>query len=221
MNASHLPALAFAALILVTGASPAGAQPRAPRRIDPILVPIVPLPIGLPCCRCVDGSAIPVDVHTAPGSGWTVSSPGASTAQPVAQTSNAAWASVAPAQWVAPPGNPTAGGNYTYQLAFEVPACVIPATITVAGRFAADNRATLFVDSNQIAATPGTTTHGFLPGNIVTFSATVPANASGQHVLRLVVNNVSNVTGAAVQATITLQCPDDPLASPAAAQRRR
>jgi hypothetical protein len=96
---------------------------------------------------------------------------------------------------------------------------MIPAAITVAGRFAADNRATLFVDSNQIAATPGTTTYGFLPGNIVTFSATVPPNASGQHLLRLVVNNVANVTGAAVQATITVTCPNDPLAAPGRADR--
>jgi len=159
----------------------------------------------VPCCRCVDGrqQVIGIDTRTAP---WTVALPNSITYQPVVPINDVAWAPVPPAGWVGPPGGPTAEGNYTYRLRFYVPPdCIIPSRITVSGRVAADNSATVYLDGSQIAV-QSTPTHGFLPGNIISFAE--PVAVSGTHSLTVVVHNWSNVTGVIVQGAINMACPE-------------
>ncbi len=159
-------------------------------------------PIRVPCCRCLDGSSqtITLNTRTAP---WRVSGPGLPI-QPVVAANNAAWAPVPPAGWVAPAGNPTAVGDYTYFIRFIVPNCTIPARVTISGRFGADNSARVFLDQNQIAASQGTPNYGFLPGSITPFSAVA---GPGLHTIRVIVHNSGGPTGMILQGQITFTCP--------------
>jgi hypothetical protein len=206
---SKLVRSAVAVALVLGAASSLPAQPRRPRPSVGVPVPIAPPVISLPCCRCVDGgtTTVSIDTGTAP---WGVSWPSVFGYPAVVPAANPAWAPVPPAQWVGPAGEPRDPGDYVYQLQFQAPDCVIPARITIAGRFAADNGATLFIDANQVRSSVGTPNYGFLPGGVTSFSAPVPPTPTGLHAIRLVVRNASNVTGAIVQGTIAVTCPGDP-----------
>lgn len=191
---------ALAAILLLAGIpSPAGAQGHHGN-------PVVPSDaIRLPCCRCLDGShqTVTIDTRAAP---WRVALPGTSSFQPVAPAANAAWAPVPPADWVGPPGAPTAIGDYTYRLRFWFsPTCLIPVRIAATGRVGADNRAQVLLDGQPLASSQGTINYGFLPGNITPFAGAVAGG--GLHSLTVIVHNEHNVTGMIVQGVVTLHCP--------------
>ncbi|MFZ5670974.1 MAG: hypothetical protein ACOY4K_15910 [Pseudomonadota bacterium] len=164
--------------------------------------------LRVPCCKCVDGKKLEVAIDTGRVTGWTVRKPG-SGPMPVQSASNAAWASVSPASWVGPGASVTAAGEYVYELTFTVPECVIPAGVSISGRFAADNSATLFIDGNQVASTSGGI-YGFQAGGIAPY--TITGLSPGQHTLTVEVNNAGNVTGLALSGVITVACPRDPRA---------
>lgn len=127
------------------------------------------------------------------------------------RANNAAWAPVDPAKWVGPAGAPRTEGEYTYLLQFRVQPCVITPQIRLAGRFAGDNRATLYLDSAKVTSTGGHPDQGFYPANVAAFDLPVPSG-SGVYLLKLVVFNAGNVTAAILQGAITVTCPNDPLA---------
>ncbi len=214
-----------AAGVLFTGCAirggPAARQPGIP-----------PPPHPLECCQCigkespesvillntgaapwmfVSTSSGPVTpypaVVVAPYLGWTTAlSPSAQWVAP----------SLLAAQWFGSGSNPTGGagpGNYGYRLTFDARYCVIPSTITISGKFAADNAAQMSVDGNFVAQTPGFGSAfitGFATYNIVSFSYTIPAsNVAGLHTITMIVNNDINglsTTGLIVQATAVRVC---------------
>lgn len=222
MGSRNIARLAMAVTLVLAAASSLPAQPRRTGPFVGIEFPVAPPVISLPCCRCVDGSSTTVSINTGTAP-WGVSWPSVFGYPAVVPAANAAWAPVPPAQWVGPAGAPTASGDYVYQLQFQVPQCVIPARITIAGRFAADNRATLYIDAIQVRSSVGTPNYGFLPGSVTSFSAPVSPTPTGLHSIRLVVSNTSSATAAIVQGAITVTCPSDPVVNtgPSNAQSRR
>lgn len=210
MGSSKLARSAMAVTLALAAASSLPAQPRRTGPLVFVPVPVAPPVISLPCCRCIDGGVATISINTG-AAPWGVNWPSVFGYPAVVPAANAAWAPVPPAQWVGPAGAPTAAGDYVYQLQFQVPQCVIPARITIAGRFAADNGATLFIDANQVRSSAGTPNYGFLPGSVTSFSAPVPPTPTGLHSIRLVVSNTSNVTAAIVQGAISVTCPGDPV----------
>ncbi|MBV9884746.1 MAG: hypothetical protein JO276_17185 [Sphingomonadaceae bacterium] len=162
--------------------------------------------VRIPCCRCLDGSRQPIEINTRTAA-WKVAGPGSSNFQPVAADGNQAWWPVPPAGWVSPPGHPQSTGDYTYQLQFYIPPCIIPSQVVISGRFAADNRARVFLDQQLVASSQGTPDYGFLQGSVTPFNVTV--TTPGLHSLRVVVTNTGGVTGMVMQATIVAICPRD------------
>lgn len=198
-----IAALASMLLIGSAPAAPSFAQEAAAVRP----VPIPPTAVRVPCCRCLDGTTrtIAINSGTSP---WQVSNPGAPNVfAPAVSATNVAWTQLPPARWIGPVGGNSATGDYVYQLQIYVPRCVIPATVRIIGHFAADNRARLLHNGNQIAASLGTPDYGFLPGSVTPF--TVNNLTAGLHTLQLVVTNSGGPTGAVIRANVTSTCPRD------------
>lgn len=213
MRNNYMRVLAMASAILMvpalSGPSVAQPQPRpGPGRGEAAqAVPVRGPAIRLRCCRCLDGQrqTVRIDTRAAP---WRVQPPNMTTFQPVVAAANSAWTALAPGGWVGPQGQ-AAVGNYTYELRIVVPRCTIPSRIEVAGRFAADNHATVFHVSpssatTQLAVSPAGD-HGFLPASIRSFTAVLAV--PGTHTLRVVVRNAGGPTGLIVEGAVTSICP--------------
>ncbi len=170
--------------------------------------------VQLPCCASGSANIINIDTGTAP---WRVMLPTQTWYQPVVVPApNAAWAPVPQASWVRPPpaSNRYPPGNYTYALQLAVPACSAGRTITITGRFAADNMASVFLDTPAAQGTSPiaaqTTTQGFLPANVTQFSTSIASASAGNYVLRVVVNNEPTFpsdTGMILQGAVLTSCP--------------
>ncbi|HEU0099299.1 MAG TPA: hypothetical protein VFQ67_11040 [Allosphingosinicella sp.] len=232
MTIRNITHRATVVLLLVTATSTLYAQTSSPGFPGTLTVDSKPLTLVradapilvLPCCRCVDGTTTTVSLNTG-SAPWGVLSPAAPSPPPttftytrnvpyyraVERADNAAWAAVDPAKWVGPPGAPRSEGEYTYLLQFRIQPCVITPRISLAGRFAGDNRATLYLDSAKVASTGGDPERGFYPANVAAFDLPVPSG-SGVYLLKLVVFNSGSVTAAILQGAITVTCPNDPLA---------
>ena len=165
----------------------------------------------VPCCRCVDGIERSISLDTGTAS-WRVRRPNTSLSEVavVVASPNGSWANVTPARWIAPSGSPQAGGGYPYDFQFELSTCSIPARVSLAGRFAADNWAAVLLDGQLVARSTGPPNNGFTQQFVTPFSATV--STPGVHVLRITVRNDDFVTGMVLQGAITVQCPRDPAA---------
>jgi len=189
--------------------------------------------VQLPCCSSVDNTQA-VDISTGTGP-WRVTAPDGTQQPVVAVEKNRGWVTISdpvwspliPVSWVgaprtggprdetrlAPPdhgepidpGDPP--GDYVYELRFNAPTCQFARTITVSGKVAADNRATIYFGTSPnmplVASQSGPT--GFWAANVIPFSITEP-RASGGYVLRVVVHNDEGPTGLAVQAIAVSRC---------------
>lgn len=186
-------------LLLASGSAPlpVAAQPGPAQAQIPVL-PVPPTAIRIPCCRCLDGhtQAVTINTRAAP---WRVDPPGVIPFQPVVPANNAAWVPLPPAGWVGPPGAPAFNSDYVYQLQIYVRRCIIPSRVSLAGRFAADNRGRMILDGNQIAVSSTFTALGVAP-----FSALL---GPGLHTLNVIVHNDGGPTGLIVQGAITIICP--------------
>lgn len=194
----RLVAMALALTLVGTNSAlPLAAQERTGVRPPP------PRAIELPCCRCLDGKKTSVNVSTGTAP-WSVAF-GNSGAAPAGLVSNVAWTPVPPGKWIGPGSDKE--GDYTYQMPFQVPKCLIPMQVTISGKFAADNSAKLSIGGNVVASSQGTPNYGFLPGSVTpfTWSGTL---APGPQSITVVVTNSGGPTGLVVAATITVTCPN-------------
>jgi hypothetical protein len=165
----------------------------------------------LQCCQCVGRDAPqPQGLNLSTGTGpWNVTLPGGA-GSGTQNASNPAWgpALVTGATWISPTGNPSATGPYKYTTSFAARRCTIPSSITITGKFLADNKGTLYVDGVQVAVSLGTPDYGFLPGSLTPFSYTIPASSSGGvHTITMQADNSSGPTGIDVQLNIKRNCP--------------
>jgi hypothetical protein len=121
---------------------------------------------------------------------------------PVVAAPNGAYAALTPATWVgAPsPGNQASGGVYVFQFKFDVPRCVIPGGISIAGKFAADNSAVLTLDGATLATSAGYTA-------VQATNYTKVGIGPGSHTVEVTVTNVSGPMAMALQGTLTVACP--------------
>ena len=176
--------------------------------------------VQLPCCGG-SGAGQPVNIstRTAP---WRVTVPNASSSQAVDPASNVAWvppsdthfSQFIPVDWVGPPGQWDAEGDYRYEVRFDAPVCrprrgqqLMVRSVTVSGVFASDNRAALFFGTSTIpVATQPATPPGFHPGAVTPFTLTIQAPASGIYTLRVDVHNNEGPTGLIFQATAASTC---------------
>jgi hypothetical protein len=164
----------------------------------------------LPCCSCTRNDSPRIAIHTGsvPWRVTTPSSPYPVAATPVSPLPSTlpGWASEPPAIWVGPPGAGinSPAGNYTYELEFYVPNCVIPSTITLSGEMAADNSARVYLDSNPAVIHARPQPAYYVPG---TLFSTAPITGAGVHKLRVVVNNLGGYTGLLFRGFITVACP--------------
>jgi hypothetical protein len=192
------------ALLAVTAASAQQAVPPPPRP-GPVAATVIP------CCRCIGGSAT-TNVSTGrPNVTWTVKQPGSTAATPVMNATNVAWTtSVIPgAAWVSPQGNPTTVGSFDYETQIDLRNCVIPSTVTISGRFLADNRGTILVDGREVVSSGGTPNYGFLPGSLTPFTITLPAGTTGVHTITLRAQNIGGPTGIQAEVNVTRNCGDE------------
>lgn len=166
--------------------------------------------VRLPCCSCTSNESPRIAIHTGtvPWRVTTPSSPYPLPANPVSPLPGPWTAALPPATWVGPPGANTtspAPGNYTYEMQFYVPNCVIPSTITISGQMAADNSARVYIDANPTVLL-------FLPhpaygaGAVGTFT-TPPITGTGVHTLKVVVNNIGAQTGLLLRGYVNIACP--------------
>ena len=121
-----------------------------------------------------------------------------------------AWMSLPQAQWIQPVASPTPSnsipvGTYQYKVRINVPDCPM-GHVELTGTFAADNRATAFLDGIAI---PGATCAG--PLCFDSPEAPVPLNVPsilpGIHVLQIDVYTQSNYSGLTVNAQVRRICP--------------
>lgn len=165
------------------------------------------------CCKCTDGSKPTASISTGTAPWRATSGPSSTALSPVVAAGNPAWTSVPGGSWVGPAGAPTQGGTYTYELRIEVPRCVIsPRALSIEGRFAADNSATVYFDNNQVAVSQGTANLAFQPAGVTPF--TITGVTPGVHILKVVVNNAGSVTGLNVSGQVTTACPASPEVAP-------
>lgn len=190
---SALVAASSFALVVASAPTPAAAQAAGARTVKAV------------CCKCLDGKkpTASISTGTAP---WRASTAAGGTAlSPVTGASNPAWTALAGSSWVGPANAPKGAGNYTYELVIQVPRCVIGARMSIEGRFAADNKATLYFNNNQIAVSQGAANLGFQAAAVTPF--TITGLTAGSHVLKVVVYNMNNVTGLNLSGQVTTGCP--------------
>jgi hypothetical protein len=164
------------------------------------------LPV-LPCCQCIGKEGASLDLSTG-AAVWSAILPGGANSA-TQNASNPAWTptTLAPANWISPTSNPTTVGTYTYSIRFDARRCVIPSSITITGKYLADNKGTLLVDGRPVATQLGTPNYGFLPGSVTPFSYTIPAaQASGLHTITLQAENSGGPTGVVVQLSVRRNC---------------
>jgi hypothetical protein len=202
-------ALSTLAVTSALAAMPALAQKRPPVRT-----------ITIPCCNCIGGEGSTTSINTGNTAGsvpYQVSGPGVTNpvAVPVTTNQNAAWTTaLSPAGWVQPNSSNGAishpPGLYNYTVRFVVPKCTIPMKVTVSGKFAADNGAKVFFDTNPnpIATQfPTPFPNGFAPGNEGSFTAVTMT--PGTHTLRFEVRNSGGPSGLVVNAAVRTICSKD------------
>jgi hypothetical protein len=139
---------------------------------------------------------------------------------------NPQWtASLLPAQWIHPNTSSGAtsqpGGLYTYTIRIEVPRCIIPMSVIVAGQAAGDDEIKIFEANNQIgqtvfAASPsppppvaaGGGGWGFRNERVASFLQPL---GPGTHTLRIEVTNGSaGPHGLLVRAAVRTRCARQP-----------
>jgi hypothetical protein len=165
------------------------------------------------CCKCIDGSKQTASIATGSAPWRVTTTPSGAGLGSVVASGNPGWTMVPGGGWVGPSGAPTQAGSYTYELLIEVPRCVIsPRALSIEGRFAADNSATVYFDGNQVAVSQGSPNLGFQAAGVTPF--TISGVTAGFHTLKVVVNNQGNVTGLNVAGQVTTACPDQPEVAP-------
>lgn len=176
--------------------------------------------IQLPCCG-TGGAGQPVNISTRTGP-WRVTLPNLTSSQAAVPASNVAWVPpsdphfsvIVPVDWVGPPGQWDAEGDYRYEVRFDAPVCrtrrgqpAMVRSITVSGVFASDDRAAVFFGPSTIpVVSQPASPPGFHPGAVTPFTVTIPAPASGIYTLRVDVHNDGGPTGLIVQATAASTC---------------
>jgi hypothetical protein len=170
---------------------------------------IPPPPRGvLPCCNCLNEvKTASLNTGSLP---WTVKGPGSSTSVAAVNSSNAAWTTtvIPTANWISPAGNPTAPGNYVYETRIDLRNCTLNSTVTISGKFLADNVGSVLVDGKPIISSAGTPNYGFLPGSLTNFSYTVAAG--GVHTVTINAYNAGGPTGIIAEVTATRTCRGNP-----------
>jgi hypothetical protein len=157
----------------------------------------------LPCCRCV-GETTRLTLNTGAGV-WTVN--GAPATILPGPFSNGWTNALAPAaKWLAPAAS--AGSDYELKTSFFIPKCAIGSSVQINGKFAADNRATIHLDSTQIGATSNGSSgqHGFVTPAPISWSG---ALAPGLHTITIKVHNDSGSTGAVATMDLVRRCVTD------------
>lgn len=246
MNRNHAPSKAprhsLIALLCLAAAGGVFAQEDAPRTraqapetAPPVeRVPgvsgadtgVMPAPIGpvkpvrLGCCRCLGETLGPINISTGQPVPWTVNN---SPTVPLPMVGGwHGWNNAPPvppgSQWVGPVnGNAAAPGTYTYRLNINVPKCVIPGSVTISGKFWADNKGTVSLTSPPPSSSPATFStltntspmHGFLTSNGQGFSYTVAA--PGTYTLTVTTTNESGPTGMLMDARVIKRCTTEAL----------
>lgn len=174
--------------------------------------------VQLPCCTSGTPNIVRIDTGSAP---WMVRNPSSTYFHPVVSLPpNTMWATVGSSTWVRPFAEAGASatahpeGVYTYSLQFRVPACASGRTITISGRFAADNTASVFFESPvgpfaTLIASQTSRIDGFRAANITTFSKTIASAVPGSYALRFDVTNEQfrfSDTGLTVSGVIATNC---------------
>jgi hypothetical protein len=181
----------------------------------PAQAQVAPVPVvRVPCCRCVDGSILRVNLNTRTAP-WRVRAPGSPIFVPVVPATNVAWTNgAAPAGWVSHP-NGGLPGVYIYELRIQVPRCMIRSQISLAGVFSADNGVTL----SLVRPAGAPITLGVRPPPIAFQGVSnfpVPplaANAMatpGTYILRATVINLGGPSGFVLRGQLVVRCPRDP-----------
>jgi hypothetical protein len=158
----------------------------------------------LPCCNCLN-EVKTTTVNT--GSvAWTVQGPSAASPVAAVNSSNPAWGTtiIPSAAWISPTGNPGAAGNYVYRTTIDTRNCTLNSTVTISGKFLADNVGSVLVDGRPIVSSAGTPNYGFLPGSLTNFSYTVPTG--GVHTVTINAYNAGGPTGMIAEVTATRNC---------------
>jgi hypothetical protein len=160
--------------------------------------------VRVPCCRCLDGRSLRVDISTG-SAPWRVAPPigAAAAAVPVASPPGSWTTALAPAKWVHHPTAGMATGFYSYTLRIVVPKCTIPGRMTIAGRLASDNQGQMVLGSSSPAI------------NIVSPSFTTPTAfgpaglplGPGTHIITVRVRNNELQTGLVLNGAVTVRCP--------------
>ncbi len=212
MNTRTRSVLTLLAALLAVIAIPSTTLAQRPMRHRPIRQighpsdPVNPTKVPtLACCHCI-GDSNSLDLSTG-AAVWTVAPVGGTSSTAVLVTPNVSWTNnLAPAKWIGPPGAPQSVGSWAYETTFYVQqGCVIPSTISLSGKFAADNTATLQVDNQAPVSLQGTPNYGFLPGSVTSFGGGSVWTA-GPHTIRVTVGNAGGPTGLVVSATLTRKC---------------
>jgi hypothetical protein len=202
MKKSLTLALALIALVVFTGLGVAQERRHAQGP------PLVGTQTAIRCCECL-GKAYTLDLSTGHAP-WKVTPP-SSSASSAFNTSPIAgvWMTIPGAGWIQPVSSPTPvnvpAGVYKYSVSFSIPKWIIPSSIKLEGKFAADNSAKVYLDTpgNTLVVCTGSSCFK-APDAPKSFSA---LNITGPtHTLVIEVTNDGNYSGLSVNATVTRQC---------------
>jgi hypothetical protein len=172
----------------------------------------------LECCNCLNETKT-VSLNTGMVN-WTVIWPETTVPRATEMVTNSAWTTTAipAARWISPtdfPQSPSNYGVHIYETKVDLRNCTIGSSVTINGRFLADNRASVMVNGVAIASTlnaeapePLTNRYGFLAGSMGTFSYTIPAG--GIHTVTIRVRNSDMATGMIAEVTATRTCKEPP-----------
>ena len=163
----------------------------------------------LKCGTAQNGGVNALNLNTGTAQ-WSVKGPNYPTAIPSVAYSNGAWPTnlATAAGWISANTDEMAqpDGGYLFSTDFTVPTGAGATSVSVAGKFLADNQAVVFVDGVPVSISLGQPMFGFYPAALTGFYYALPSANPGIHKIQILVRNLSGPTGLRAEVTVRRTC---------------
>lgn len=141
---------------------------------------------------------------------WSVKGPNYPAAIPSVAYSNVAWPTnlITGAAWISASTDEMAqpNGGYLFSTDFTVPTGAGATSVSVAGKFLADNQAVIFIDGIPVSTSLGQPMFGFYPAALTSFYYALPSANPGIHKIQILVRNLDGPTGLRAEVTVRRTC---------------
>jgi hypothetical protein len=164
---------------------------------------------ALKCGTAQNGGVYALKLNTGTAN-WSVKGPNYPAAIPSVAYANGAWPTnlITAASWISANTDEMAqpDGGYLFSTDFTVPTGAGATSVSVAGKFLADNQAVIFIDGIPVSTSLGQPMFGFYPAALTSFYYALPSANPGIHKIQILVRNLGPPMGLRAEVTVRRTC---------------